>query len=126
MKLRIKGNSIRLRLTQTEVDQIKERGWVGETTGFGQSTFTCRIQSITDLDIIDVTFQNNHLIVGVPHKIISYWANTEETGISSTVNFNSGGSIAVLIEKDFACLSERSDEDESDMFPNPSGKNSND
>ena len=34
MKLRIRGNSIRLRLTQSEVEKIKEMGLVEEKTEF--------------------------------------------------------------------------------------------
>ena len=39
MKIRIKGNSIRLRLTKTEVDNFAANGFVEEKTEFGNNYF---------------------------------------------------------------------------------------
>jgi hypothetical protein len=44
--------------------------------------------------------------------------HTDQVGIAEDISLGSLGSLALLIEKDFACL-DRSEEDNQDTFPNP-------
>jgi len=43
------------------------------------------------------------------------WAESEEVGIAATVGLGDGA-LALLIEKDFPCLTTRPGEDDSDAF----------
>ena len=45
MKIRIKGNSVRVRLTRSEVDHFAETGYLEESTEFGNSHFLYALQS---------------------------------------------------------------------------------
>ena len=51
--------------------------------------------------------------------IASEWATTDQVGIEKTIFVAEGSDLAILIEKDFKCLTDRPHEDESDLFENP-------
>ena len=121
MKLRLRGESIRLRLTKSEVASLHGRGSWQETVSVaadGQVTFAYRIQA-TDGSVPDVTFSSDGstttLTARVPRDRIADWAAGNQVGIY----FDTAWGTKVAIEKDFRCLDERRDEDETDNFDNP-------
>lgn len=113
MKLRIKGNSIRLRMTQSEVARLAAEGSVREAVEFGDKTFGYEIRSLDRVNTVNADLSGNSIVVSVPAAQVSEWADTDAVSIEHE------GIPSVLIEKDFACLSERKNEDDSDAFPNP-------
>lgn len=116
MKLRIKGNTIRFRLTQTELDKINT-GSVEDQTGFpGGSSLTYKIQKGKSYA---AEFAQDVLTITVPAEIINDWVTTDKVGIENSVGLTDGSRLDILLEKDFKCLTERPTEDESDMFSNP-------
>jgi hypothetical protein len=46
------------------------------------------------------------------------WGFTDQIGITETISLGDLGTLALLIEKDFACL-DGSEEENQDTFPNP-------
>ena len=119
MKLRIKGNSIRMRLTQGEVKTLLETGSVRDSLQFpGAKTLTYGISS-TPGDIFDIKGGDGIIEICVPMKILNKWSDISEVRILSDISLASESSLSVLIEKDFKCLTVRPNEDESDLFPNP-------
>ncbi|GGZ28991.1 hypothetical protein GCM10007049_22620 [Echinicola pacifica] len=123
MKLRINNNSIRLRLSQTEVNDIGQGKAVYEDLKIGPSnTSAFRYSLIPDEEIQEVhaAFYDGNLEVTIPSKQGEKWAMSEEdVSIRSVQYEDTEGENLVLIEKDFQCLHKRPDEDESDSFPNP-------
>lgn len=124
MKLRIKGNSLRLRLTQTEVQQFLEEGLVKETIKFGPTAFRQMHYSIqkTTEEVISATYNLNQLTIYIPEPLAIYWATSSEISISHTYEVDEETALTLLIEKDFKCLTTRIGEDERDMYPHPAGK----
>ncbi len=118
MKLRIRENSIRLRLTKSEVAEFAEKGLVENQTEFGKSAFIYALKSSDSAQNLQAEFENGRIEILIPQTIAKNWTNTEEVGISGET-----GTLKILIEKDFACLSEREGEDESDSFPHPQEAN---
>jgi hypothetical protein len=115
MKLRIKGNSLRLRLTRGEVSDLNKIGIVSETVDFGSGqNFIYAIAVSEASDRVTVSFDDARLLISVPQEQVREWAGSEQVSISAADLVP-----AVLIEKDFACLEPRPGEDEMDMFPNP-------
>ena len=121
MKLRIKGNSVRLRLSQSEVAEFAATGKCEDRTEFGDSnqSFVYSIIAKPDAEKVSARFENGRLSVVVPQSIAESWAQTEETSIGGKQELQAGKTLSILIEKDFACLTPRADEDESDNFPHP-------
>lgn len=111
MKIRIKGNSVRLRLTKSEVDQIASTGKVIEETQFIDNQL---FYSITKADHSSISFRDGNIEVQIEDAQANEWSSSNEVGIQFT-----SGAVQVLIEKDFACLITRDGEDDADTFPNP-------
>lgn len=117
MKLRIRESSVRLRLTQSEVKEFAEKGFVGSATDFGESVFIYALKSSNLSKNLQASFENGRIEIVVPKTIAENWTKTQEVGISGETE-----TLKILIEKDFACLTVREGEDESDAFPNPTEK----
>ncbi len=118
MKLRIKGNSIRLRLTQTETAQIGEKGCVESSLDLGVAGSQKFVYSLTASETATsptVEFSDNKLNVIVPTAQADRWVNSDAVSIESDGSFTPN----ILIEKDFACLDVREGDDDEDTFPNP-------
>lgn len=121
MKLRIKGNSIRLRLTQTEVSRIEKGEEVRESVSFGKEkpVFSYVLCPASDTGKIKARFVHDELFISFPYALAQMWAATNQVGVEEVLNLDNGDTLHVLIEKDFQCLHKRPNEDESDNFTNP-------
>lgn len=121
MKLRIKGDSVRLRLTRSEVETFSAAGSVCDALAFGDSgrRFVYLLESSPDAVEITATFDGGVIRVLVPATMAADWAGTEKVGIESSDDHVP----RILVEKDFVCLAPRRGEDETDMFPNPQETN---
>lgn len=122
MKLRIRGNSIRLRLTKSEVEQIAENGSVEEIVEFGapeNQRFIYALTISTEIESPRAVLENNRISVLLPKFEAIKWANTNQAGISAEQTLGGDKTLRILIEKDFACLEDRPGEDDADAFPHP-------
>src|SRR5687767_12406856 len=119
MKLRIRGDSIRLRLTQGEVAALAENGLVEESTAFGPGTeqrfgYAIGFGGST----LGAELSNGQLRVLVPADVARAWVSGDAVGLESVQDAGDGRTLRILVEKDFACLTKRPDEDDTDAFPN--------
>ena len=120
MKLRIRDNSIRLRLTRVEVDAVREQGIIKSKTGFpGGREFSYCVESSPASVNPAAFFSDSEITVRLPETMVLAWATTEQVSILGEQVLDDGAKLTILVEKDFACLAPREGEDESDMFPNP-------
>jgi hypothetical protein len=119
MKLRLRGGSVRLRLTQGEVRRFAETGVVNESVSLGAGA-TLAFRLVKGLvEGVAVSFQTNVVTVSVPAELAEQWTSGTALGFEAHVPDGAGGTLFVLVEKDLACLSPRPHEDDSDAFPNP-------
>ena len=121
MKLRIRGNTIRLRLSQSEVIELSTGQSIVESTTFpseSSASFSYSLSSDYALSSIHASFENGCISVQLPELIVKDWAESENVGLHYSLD-TSKGPLSILIEKDFACLTDRVNEDDSDAFPNP-------
>ena len=120
MKLRIKDNSVRLRLTRGEVDVLRQRGIVEANTCFpGGRELKYRVESSPASVNPAAFFSDNAVAVRLPETTVLAWATTEQVSMPGEQVLDDGAVLKILVEKDFACLAPREGEDESDMFPHP-------
>jgi hypothetical protein len=123
MKIRIKGNSIRLRVTQGEVETFGETGYVSEITQVSnESRFIYELYTAQDVDQFSATFFDHVMRISVPFKKATKWASTDQVGMDAVLKNGVDDGLSILIEKDFQCLVPREHEDESDNYPNPLAK----
>ena len=122
MKMRVRGNSIRLRLTQSEVAEFGEKGLVTETIEFGgENKLIYALESRADAETVKADFEDNRIVITVPQTQAKHWAKSGEVGIEEKQDTGDDKVLRLLIEKDFACLEPREGEDDADNFPHPSG-----
>lgn len=113
MKLRVKENSIRFRLTKSEVESFATSGIVEEIVRFNQQNFSYSLEKVSGRKLT-ASFENGKITVSVPIEIANQWTDSEEISLEGY-----DGELKLLVEKDFVCLKPRKDEDESDNFPHP-------
>ncbi|HEX8250464.1 MAG TPA: hypothetical protein VF599_19975 [Pyrinomonadaceae bacterium] len=119
MKLRIKGNSIRLRLSQREVSDFARHARVEDSISFGNRQLTYVLIKLNQAKEILASFENDRIEISVPESIAEQWTKTSDVGFDAEQKLPDGETLKILIEKDFACLTTREGEDESDAFPHP-------
>lgn len=112
MKIRIKGNSLRYRLTKRDVQYFTKHGYIEETIDFGTQTLTYALEQ-HNLNVLMATFDSNKITLLMPGTMVAEWELTERVGFEG---FDSD--LFLLIEKDFKCLDNVA-EDQSDNYPNP-------
>jgi hypothetical protein len=117
MKLRIRGDSLRLRLSQAELTRLRETGEVCDRIGFGARSLDYALVS-ADIDAPRARFDGDRIEVALPNAIARSWIESEQVGIEAEQPLPTG-TLRLLIEKDFKCLAPRPGEDDSDAFPNP-------
>ncbi|MDJ0812637.1 MAG: hypothetical protein QNJ23_02845 [Woeseiaceae bacterium] len=123
MKLRIRDNSVRLRLTRTEVDQLRDDGVVASRTAFpGGREFRYEVESSPASVNPGAFLSDSKMTVRLPEATVLAWANSEQVSIDGEQQHKNGEVLNILVEKDFACLAPREGEDESDMFPHPAAE----
>ena len=121
MKIRILDDSIRLRLSQGDVHQAESGGTVERQTRFPDgSAFRYALEAVAG-GPATASFSDGRVLVRLPAADVSAWAG-DDTAVSIELELALQGEdrLRLLIEKDFQCLTARSDEDQSDLFVNPS------
>jgi hypothetical protein len=122
MKLRIRGNSIRLRLLRSEVERLAAAGVIRDEVRFGTSSDQALRYSIAASDGVEevtVQFSDNQILVLLPESVAMNWSSGDDVGIESAIDVGNNCTLAVLIEKDLECVDRPDDPDRADAYPNP-------
>lgn len=118
MKIRIQGNSVRYRLTRSEVASLRRDGHYREQTAFNGKNFTYEIAAKENIAGLEAEFQENTITLFLPKEESIKWPDDERVGYENKMILNDGQVLSLLLEKDFVCLDERPG-DQSDNYPNP-------
>jgi hypothetical protein len=121
MKLRIKGNSLRLRISRSEVDRLFQRERLEESIHFAphaDAKLTYALEQATSVSVPTVRYTQGEITVLLPASLADTWCSTDLVGIVERVGLGAFGLLELMIEKDFACL-DRSEEENEDTFENP-------
>jgi len=112
MKIRIKGNTLRYRLTKSDVDKFLKEGYVEEIINFGNQALIYALKKAS-VNHLTADFQSNKITLFMPVSMAEEWTTTDQVGFE-----NNEGPLYLLIEKDFKCLDNVA-EDQNDNYPNP-------
>jgi hypothetical protein len=118
VKLRIRGDSLRLRLTREEVAAAGRGQTIAETVHFApgkELAYTLECAG----DTVSARFEEERVTVRIPPAVAREWSTSDRVGMEGSQDAGAGRVLRVLVEKDFACLTAREGEDDSDAFPNP-------
>lgn len=115
MKLRLRGNTVRLRLLEPEVIRLGQ----GETIVEELPTQPVFRFTVAPADVLEMAigFGESGLTVQVPRAWAAAWHADEAVGRSATQT-TERGTIEILLEKDWACTMARP-EDNRGTYPNP-------
>jgi hypothetical protein len=125
MKLRIKENSLRLRISRSEVASLLQRDRLEETIHFApqaNAKFTYALEQTASMSTLSIQYTHSNVTVLIPADRVNTWCVSDQVGIAESLSIGGFGVLDVLIEKDFACL-DRNDEENEDTFPNPNSGN---
>jgi len=117
MKIRIQGNSVRMRLSRTEVELLCKEGYIQENTVFGSSVFSYAVKQDPLLHELAAAFHDNRITMYVPATFLENWTKNSIVGLDARMRVGSDQELHLLIEKDFKCLD--AEEDQSDNYDNP-------
>jgi hypothetical protein len=115
MKLRILGDSLRLRLSRGEVERMRAQGRVEDVIHFGPRRLSYVLVADASVDAPRASFDGDTIVVRAPERAVHAWADTEQVGFDAQ-----DGALRILVEKDFKCAVPRAGEDDYDGFDNPS------
>jgi hypothetical protein len=121
MKLRITDNSLRFRVTQSELATLIEAGRIEKTIHFAAdeySRLTYALEHHPSSAAARLRYRALDVTVVLSTKEVQTWGKTDQVGIYATVDLGEYGNLDILVEKDFACL-DLSDAENVDTFPNP-------
>ena len=114
MKLRISNQSLRLRINQDDLYKLTTAGSLQEYLGndiLGTFHYTINVY---EGSAIDIELTANEVKVMIPKSYVTEWNDTDRVSFEEHIK-----GIRVLLEKDFQCLTERPNENESRNFKNP-------
>jgi len=118
MKIRIKGNSVRFRLTKSEVETFSKMGSIAEVTHFQSKALTYALVAKAGITELEADFVDNSITIYFPKSEQESWATNDRVGFSNCADWNDSSTLSLLVEKDFTCL-DNTIEDQSDNYPNP-------
>ena len=102
MKLRIRDNSVGLRLSRDEVEALRKQGVVTARTGFpGGRELRYELEASPASVAPAAFFSDNVLTVRVPETAVLAWATTEQVTIEGEQVLVDGEKLAIAVEKDF-------------------------
>jgi hypothetical protein len=113
MKLRLHDNSLRLRLSQSEIARLHDTGKVEDVVIFQPGNELVYAIETDASHEVTATFENSHIRVTLPTRAAMQWIESDQSGMEAST-----GTLRLLIEKDFQCL-HRAPQPGEDAFPNP-------
>jgi hypothetical protein len=123
MKLRLKGNSVRIRLDRRDLEALVDRGRIEDAVRFGPDLafLYAVVLGPAPRDRPTASYGADRLTIRIAPEDAQGWHGSDRVGFNHEQAVE-GGFVRVLLEKDFAC-NDRPDGEEQDdayAFPNPS------
>ncbi|RPD49457.1 hypothetical protein DNI29_01245 [Hymenobacter sediminis] len=105
MKLRIEDNSLRLRLSEEEVQQFADAGRVAAVVPLGPTDTDSLTYALerAETEEFRVTYGAGAITVKVPATLATHWTTTDQNGLSATLMVAEDQPLKILIEKDLDC-----------------------
>ena len=114
MKIRLFGDSLRLRLTRAEVETLAQGGGLETVIPFPGEALACSVQPGDGK--LEARHAAGRINVLIPRDETVSWAASESEGLYATA-----GQLRIGIEKDYNCIHKPDSPDNAGTFPNPLG-----
>ncbi len=120
MKLRIKNNVLRYRLSIVEVDLLVRGERVSMATSIGNQSFRTSLYSTEQNP--SATYEDGGIDIGFLKRRFIDLKESEEEGFSYNFSNADGSTLTVNIEKDYKCIG-RASSMNIGLFPHPNKEN---
>lgn len=118
MKLRIKKDSLRWRLSKAEVASLCQSGYIEQQTNFAGNKFISGVKAREDMKTLSASFTDSRIELLVPAAWLQGWVSNDKVGFETNMPVGADQFLHLLLEKDFKCL-DAAIEDQSDNYENP-------
>lgn len=98
MKIRITENTLRIRLSDSDLNQLASHTPLSVSLPFGVSEF--RI-TLTTSDNTQTTLVNEEITVAIATETLIPWINSKENTLSTTIAHPNNRTLNVFVEKDY-------------------------
>ena len=113
MKLRIRDNSVGLRLAPDEIETLRTQGVVSARTGFpGGRELRYELESSPASVAPAAFFSDNVLTVRLPETAVLAWATTDQSTIEGEQVLVDGEKLLISVAKDLSGCTRPDDEEE--------------
>ena len=123
MKLRLKGNSVRVRMDRRDIERLIDEGRVDDAVQFGPGlAFSYAVEmGAAPRERPRASYTAGRLLIRIDPEDAEDWLAGDRVGFDHLQSVD-GGVVRILLEKDFACIDRPAGEeaDEAYAFPNPS------
>jgi len=120
MKLRIHDNSIRLRLTRSEVARFAAAGAIEGAIEFGplpNQRLTYGLESSPQAAGLEVRLDERRVTIVLPEPTAKAWTEGDEVGVKGTQSLGEDKQLDILVEKEFRRM--HGANANPDLYPNP-------
>jgi hypothetical protein len=105
VKLRLEENSLRLRLSEAEVQHFAATGRVAVVVSLGPTGHESLTYALerAESEEFRVTSGAGALTVKVPATLARHWTSTDQNGLQATLMVVENQPLHILVEKDLGC-----------------------
>jgi len=122
MKLRLKGNSVRIRLDRRDIERLIDHGKIDDSVRFGPGhAFSYAVEiGPAARERPQASYTDGCITVRIDHEDAEEWLAGDRVGFDHEQAVD-GGVVRVLLEKDFVCIDRPAGEVAKDAYalPNP-------
>lgn len=100
MKLWIRGNSIRLRVSKTELAKLAENGTVEDFVRFTSDQRVRYAIEVRPTGAVTAQFSGTELVVTLPKPRLDLWLRPNEISVEGSQPIGGGKVLQIVLEKD--------------------------
>ncbi len=122
MKLRIRANTIRLRLGREDLRRLVEQGSVTDVLRFGpgeEMTLSYGVEAASGISGFDCRYRPGEIRVLMADELCRRLNDSDDVGFEGEIGIGEGMTLGLNVEKDFACLKPRDPSEDEGTFPHP-------
>lgn len=101
------------------MERVNAEGRLAAQVSFPDGRALVYALQAVQTDGVNARLGDADLVVEVPSEALRDWADSDQVSIAAELPLGGPDILTVLVEKDYACLTPRAGEDESDMFAHP-------
>ena len=101
---------------------MSQDGRLAESVAFAPGPDGSLVYELVSSDtapVVGASFGRGKITGTVPAKILGAWIAGDDVGFEGEQPVSGGKPLAILVEKDWACLKPRANEPDTDAYPNP-------